>query len=206
MSNYQRPWWLLVNKPPGLITTVQEENQPGERVFVIHGEPLVQGLAWLTWGPVSAVLVVLLLAGLALALNVREQPAFVRGATVVAFLGLPALAWVGTTLLLNRLSRKHLQSERQADTRECVIRLCQEKEELCFQSSNESEEQTLPYGKIYQVKVTRPIGEQVGKNVRLTLNTADGPITLLDETLGTRIQKVDLVNQIQKAVQSDASN
>jgi len=206
MSSYQRPWWLLVNKPPGLITTVQEENRPGERVFVIHGEPLVQGLAWLTWGPVSAVLVVLLLAGLALALNVKDQTAFVRGVIVAAFLGLPALAWAGTTLLLNQLSRKHLQAERQADTRECVIRLCQDKEELCFRSSDESKEQRLSYGKIYQVKVTRPIGEQVGKNIRLTLNTADGPITLLDETLGTHIQKVDLVNEIQKAVQTDAPN
>jgi hypothetical protein len=206
MSSYQRPWWLLVNKPPGLITTVQEESRPGERVFIIHGEPLVQGLAWLTWGPVIAVLVVLLLAGLALILNVREQSGFVRGAIVAAFLGLPALAWIGTTLLLNRLSQKHLQAERQADARECVIRLCQGEKVFYFRSSDESQEQSLPYSKIDQAKVTRPIGEQVGKNVRLTLNTDDGPVTVLDEALGTRIQKIDLATEIQKAVEADAPN
>jgi hypothetical protein len=206
MSGYQRPWWLLVNRPPGLITTVQEESRPGERTFIIHGEPLVQGLAWLTWGPVSAVLVVLLLAILALVFNVREQSGLVRGVVVAAFIGLPALAWLGATLLLNRLSRKHVRAERQADSQECIISLCQDKAELRFRSSKESEEHRLPYGNIHQVKVTRPVGEQVGKDARLTLYTTDGPITLLDETLGTRIQKVDLASEIQKAVQSNAAN
>ena len=54
MSSYQRPWWLIVNKPAGLITTVKEETDSGERVFIIRGEPLVQGLVWLTWGPTTA--------------------------------------------------------------------------------------------------------------------------------------------------------
>ena len=61
MSNYRRPWWLVVNKPAGLVTTVQEESSPGERIFIIRGEPLVQGLVWLTWGPVGALLVILIL-------------------------------------------------------------------------------------------------------------------------------------------------
>ena len=130
MSNYQRPWWLMVNKPPGLITTVQEESQPGERIFVIHGEPLVQGLAWLTWGPVTAVLVVGLLTGLALAINVREQTAFIRGGMVMAFLGLPALAWIGVTLLVNRLSQKHLHKNLGAPGELCFIRPLQIRKEV----------------------------------------------------------------------------
>jgi hypothetical protein len=206
MSSYQRPWWLLVNRPPGLVTTVQEESRPGERIFIIHGEPLVQGLAWLTWGPMSAVLVVLLLAVLALAFNVKEQSGVVRGAVVAAFIGLPALAWMGTTLLFNRLSRKHVQAECKASSRECLIRLCQDGAELRFRSSDESEEQSLPYGDIHQVKVIRPIGEQAGKNARLTLYTSDGPITLLDGTLGTHLQKVDLANELQKVLQTSAAN
>lgn len=206
MNNYRRPWWLLVNRPPGLVTTVQEENRPGERVFTIRGEPLVQGLAWLTWGPVSAVLVVLLLAALALIFNVNEQSGVVRGVVVAAFIGLPALAWLGTTLLLNRLSRKHLQAERQAGSRQCLIRLCQGPAELWFRRSEESGEHSLPYRDIQQVKVTRPIGEQVGKKAALTLYTTAGPITLLDETLGTHLQKVDLANEIQKALQPNTAN
>ena len=44
MTDVKRPWWLLVNKPAGLITTVKEESHPGERVFIIHSEPMVQGV------------------------------------------------------------------------------------------------------------------------------------------------------------------
>lgn len=206
MSSYQRPWWLLVNRPPGLVTTVREESRPGERIFTIRGEPLVQGLAWLTWGPVSAVLVVLLLAVLALVFNVKEQSGAVRGVVVAAFIGLPPLAWLGATLLLNRLSRKHLRAERQAGSRECLIRLGQDGAELRFRLADEAKEHSLPYSDIQQVKVTRPIGEQAGKQAALTLYTTGGPITLLDETLGTHLQKVDLANEIQKILQTNAAN
>jgi hypothetical protein len=143
---------------------------------------------------------------MALAFNVREQSGVARGAMVAAFVGLPALAWIGTTLLLGRLSRKHLRAERQADSQKSVIRLCQDERELRFQPPNDSEEHRLSYGNIQQVKVTRPIGEQVGKNARLTLYTSDGPITLLNETLGTHLQKVDLANEIQKVIQLNAAN
>ena len=65
MTRYQRPWWLIVNRSGGLKTTVQEETHPGERIFVVRGEPLIQGLAWLIWGPVAALVVVGILVWLA---------------------------------------------------------------------------------------------------------------------------------------------
>ena len=204
MTGVKRPWWLLANKPGGLITTVKEESRPGERVFIIHGEPMVQGLAWLTWGPVAAVLAVLLVTGLALTLNVKEQSAATRGLVIAAFLGLPALAWAGTTVLLNQLSQKHLHAERQADRRDCIIRLCQNSSELIFRTGDHPEEQKLTFSSIRQVSVTRPIGEPGSKAVRLTLETDDGPVTLLDQKLGTYAQKVDLVNEIQKALRINA--
>ena len=206
MTDVKRPWWLLVNKPAGLITTVKEESHPGERVFIIHSEPMVQGLAWLTWGPVAAVLAVLLMAGLALAFNVKEQSAATRGIVIAAFLGLPALAWAGTTVLLNKLSQKHLHAERQADTHARSIRLCQNSSELIFRIADHPEEQKLTYSTIHQVRVTRAIGKRNSKAVRLTLETDDGPITLLDEKLGTHAQKVDLANEIQKALRIYAGN
>ena len=58
MAQYQRPWWLIVNKTDKLTTIIREEAHLGERIFVIRGEPLVQGLAWLIWGPGAALLVV----------------------------------------------------------------------------------------------------------------------------------------------------
>jgi hypothetical protein len=200
MSRYQRPWWLIVNKPAGLVTTVKEETTPGGRVFIIHGEPLVQGLAWLTWGPAAALIVVLLLAGLALGINVKAQVTAIRGLMVVAFLGLPALVWVVTTLIVARLSQKHLQAERQAETQECIIRLEQNQGALFFQTAARPAEKKLAYDDIRQAKVTHALGSQIGKAVRLTLETKSGPIILLDEALGTQAQKIDLAYEIQKAL------
>ena len=108
MSKYQRPWWLLVNKPAGLITTIREDSGPNERVFMIKGEPLVQGLAWLTWGPVAALLVIVVLTGLAINLNIRDQAGSTRFLFVAAFLLLPALAWGLVTVLASKLSAKYL--------------------------------------------------------------------------------------------------
>ena len=200
MSNYQRPWWLIVNKPVGLATTVKEESRPGERSFIIHGEPLVQGLAWLIWGPAAALVIVLLLAALALGMNVKEQSAAVRGLMLAAFLGLPALVWIATAIILTRLSQKPLQAERQAETQTCTIRLNQNQGELSFQTLAHPEEKKLAYCDIKEAKTTQPIGSQGSNKTCLTLETVTGPLILLDEALGTQAQKIDLAYEIQKAL------
>ncbi len=200
MSNYRRPWWLIVNRPAGLVTTVQEESRPGERVFIIRGEPMVQGLAWLTWGPVAALVAILLLAILAVAFEVREQAWMVRGLVVVAFLGLPALAWGGTTIAMSQLSEKYLQAERQADRQECVIRLNQKQGELFYRTTAHPQENRLAYDHIRQARLTYPIGGGRKQAMRLTLSTDEGPVVLLDEALGTRAQKADLAKEIQEAL------
>lgn len=206
MSSYQRPWWLLVNKPAGLVSTVREESRDGERIFFIHGEPLLQGLVWLTWGPAAAVLAALLLTGLALALNVKEQAVLIRILFISAFLALPALAWGVTTLALNQLARKHLQAELQADTRDVLIGLRLNRGELYFRAGRETEEQRVKFDEIRRVKVTQPIGERSGTQVCLTIETGPGPITILDETLGTHPQKVDLANELERAIKAYAGN
>jgi hypothetical protein len=200
MSNYRRPWWLVVNKPAGLITTVREEFKSGEQIFVIRGEPFVQGLAWLTWGPVGALLAVFILTWLAVTLNVKEQAGTIRIFFVVAFLGLPALAWGGMTLVFNRLSEKYLQAERQAETEECVIRLKQKQRELFYQTTTSPTEKKVAYTHIRQARLAHPIGERGVKALRLILETEEGTVVLLSEALGTHAQKTDLVHKIQLAV------
>ncbi len=199
ISNYRRPWWLLVNKPAGLITTVQEESNPGERIFIIRGEPLVQGLAWLTWGPVAALLAVVILAGLAVSFDVRDQSGAMRAFFVAAFLILPALAWGGATVALTRLSARHLQAERQADSQECIIRLNQKRGEFFYQTTAHPQGKKLAYNDIHQARLTYPLGQR-GKAPRLTLDTNEGVAVLLDETLATQAQKSDLANEIQQAL------
>jgi hypothetical protein len=200
MNTYRRPWWLVVNKPAGLVTIVQEEFEPGEQIFIIRGEPFVQGLAWLTWGPVGALVVVLILTWLVIALNVREQSRTIQAFFIVAFLGLPALAWGGVALALNRLSEKYLQAERQAETEECVIRLNQKQRELFYQTSPSPTEKKVAYDHIRQARVAQPIGERGVKTLRLILETEEGTVVLLSEALGTPAQKTDLVQKIQNAL------
>ena len=205
MSRYQRPWWLLVNKSAGLITTIDEESGSDERCFRIRGEPLVQGLAWLTWGPVAALVVILVLTGLAIGLNVRAQSGAIRFLFVAAFLILPALAWGAVTIVANRLAAKHLTAERRAETQECFIRLNQQRGELAYGSNRSDEDKRFAFGRIRQVRVSPGIGVRDRKSMCLTLDTDSGAVVLLNEKLGTRAQKADLAHEIQNALNSFAS-
>ncbi len=199
-SPYRRPWWLLVNKSAQLMTTVREETRPGERIFTIRGEPLVQGLGWLTWGPVGALLVVLVLAGLAVGLGLSERGWLLKALFIGAFLALPALAWGGVALAMTRLSQKHVQAERQAEAQTCLISLNQKRGELSYQSDNHSQAETVAYAAIRQAKVTHPLGGRSHQALLLTLETEHGPVILLNESLGTSAQKMDLAHEIQQAL------
>jgi hypothetical protein len=199
-SSYRRPWWLVVNKSARLISTVQEETSPGERIFIIRGEPLIQGLGWLIWGPVGALVVILLLVGLAIALGISEQSWGTKAIFVSAFLVLPALTWGGIAAVLIYLSKKFLQAERQAEAQMCTIRLNQNQGELTYQTSAQSHPEKLAYQHIRQAKVTQPIGGRDLRTLHLTLETPNGPVILLNESLGTQNQKMDLAHEIQQAL------
>jgi len=200
MTQYQRPWWLIVNKTNSLTTTVQEEAHPGERIFVIRGEPLVQGLAWLIWGPVAALLTVGVLIWLAISLDIRAQSGAVRALLILALLILPALAWSVAGLALHLFSQKHLQAERQAGLQECFIRLNKKQLALFYQTTVHPSEERIPYTEIQQVRVAPAIGSQDIKEMRLLLETDDGPIVLLNEKLGTLPQKNDLAQEIEQTL------
>lgn len=200
MGEYRRPWWLVVNKPAGLVTKIHEETAPGERVFIIRGEPLVQGLAWLTWGPVAALVAVAMMTTLAITLEVRDQSGVVQALVIAGFLILPALAWAGAAVILSRLSARHLQAERQSGLQECTIRLNHATGEFVFHSTPEAPEKKLAYQDIQQARVTSLTDHPNNRTSRLTLETSHGPIVLLNETLGTQAQKADLADEIEHAL------
>ena len=89
----QRPWWLWASKSHKLSTTVREESTVTGPVYIIRGEPIIQGLTWLVWGPLSALAVIIILTGLAIVFEAKEQTLLVRALFILAFLGLPAVAW-----------------------------------------------------------------------------------------------------------------
>ena len=204
MNAYRRPWWLLMSWPAGLTTTIYDENRPGERILTVHGEPAVQGLAWLTWGPVGALLVIFLLTGMAMAWQINQQSWTVRGFFILAFLSLPALVWVAVALVFKQLAVKHVQAARQAGTAECVIRLNQAEGLLVYQIKGQSGPHTVPYGDIRRVRVAPAVEVRGSEAWRLVLDTDARPIVLLDEKLGTHPQKIDLAAEIQHTIDAYA--
>jgi len=204
MSAPHRPWWLLINQPAGLVTTIQDQSRPGERVFVVRGEPVVQGLAWLTCGPLAALLALAVVVGLALSADARTQPGMVRLAFIGAFLGLPALAWGLAVVAANMASARPVQAIKAAQTQECTIRMNQQLGQLSYQSAGAPGGAQLDYANIRQAHVTPALGATDSKSVYLSLETDDGPVVLLNEQLGSHAQKADLALEIETALQQFA--
>lgn len=201
-----RPWWVISIKTEGLVSTVEEQTKPGERRFIIRGQPGVRDLSAVTWGPVAALMTAFLFAALAVALNMPSLPWVIRAPFIFGFLAAPALAWGAVTLWTMRQSTHHIQAERDAHSREYSITLKTERGELVYTTPTHPEAHiVIRFDAIQQAKVSHPIGGRVGHDLRLTLDTVDGPFTLLDETLGTQAQKTDLAHEIQAALDDFAS-
>ncbi len=200
MRHYQRPWWLVVNKSAHLNTTIEDDAHPGERIFLIRGEPLVQGLAWLIWGPVAALLTVGLLVWLAVSLEVSRQPWNIRGLMILLFLFLPAIAWGGVSLAAHLLAQKHLQTERHATRQECMIRLNQKQNALFYQTTAHPSEEQIPFAAIQRLRIAPALGSEDIKKTRLLLETDEGPIVLLNEQLGNFSQKKELTQEIEQTL------
>lgn len=206
MSGTPRPWWLLINKPAGLVTTIEDRSRPDERVFVIRGEPVVQGLAWLTCGPVAALLAIAVLTALAIAISAQTQPGTVRLLFVAAFLGFPALAWGLAVIIANRVSSRYVQAIRAAETQTCVIRLNQKTGKLTCNPPDEAEPIELSFEQIEHVHVTPALGARDSKSVVLALETSRGSVILLNEKLGNHAQKADVAQAIEAARQTYAQS
>lgn len=206
MSSYQKPWWLIVSISQQITSTVRDESRLGERVFVVRGEPHVQGVTWLVCGPISALVIIGGMVGLAVALGVKEQGLLMQILFIVAFFALPALAWGVSVVLVNRASKKHVQAIKAARTQECLIRLNQKDGVLSYQLAGASTEEQLAYTYIESVKATPAVGAQSSKAMNLTLQTEDGPIVLLSEVLGSQVQKVDLAHEIQASLNRFEAN
>ena len=206
MSSYQKPWWLFISKSNQITSTVRNESRPGERVFLVRGEPHVQGLTWLACGPMLALVIIGAMVGLAIALGVKEQGLLTKFLFIAAFLALPTLAWGVSIVLIISASKKHMQAIKAANTQECVIRLRQKDGVCSYQLAGTSTEEQVPYSYINAVKATPAIGARSSKSMNLTLETEDGPIVLLNEALGTQVQKVDLAREIQTALDRFEAN
>lgn len=201
MSDFRRPWWLIVNQSTRLVTTVRDESLPGQRTFVITGEPVVQAVTWLTCGPTAALGVIAIITVVAIALNVQTQDALTRAMFIGFFLGLPPLAWGLTVLFANSKSGKYLEAIRHAEAQSCTITLNQQDGLFSYQTSQQSQKVLIPYSQINRVHVTPAIGASDVTKMNLSLETDDSTLVLLPESLGTHNQKADLAQEIDSTIQ-----
>ena len=182
------------------MTTIEDEVKFGEETYIVRGEPVIQGLAWLVWGPVGAVAAVACVAVAAVLFSVQDQSGLVRAVFIALFLLLPAIVWGGLTLLVMQRSKPYLEAVRQNESQTCTIYLNQKQGVLTIKHASPASEQQIAYQDIQQATVTFPVGEQDGNRARLTVQTTNGPFILLNEALGTRLQKQELAQKIQHSL------
>jgi hypothetical protein len=161
---------------------------------------MVQGLSWLIWGPLAALLIITILTGVAIGSNIREQGLGVKALFIAAFLVLPVLGWVVTSLITHRLAERYMEAERDAGKRECLIGLQPRQGELFYRRESGATEERVRYEDILEAKVVPALGERDGKKVCLMLEIEGGRVILLDETLGTAPQKADLAREIEASL------
>ena len=186
------------------MTTIEDEVKFGEETYIVRGEPVIQGLAWLVWGPVGAVAAVACVAVAAVMFSVQDQSGLVRAVFIALFLLLPAILWGGLTVLVMQRSKPYLEAVRQNESQTCLLYLNQKQGLLTIKSAPSAPEQQIAYQDIQQATVTFPIGEQDGNRSRLTLQTINGSLILLNEALGTRLQKQELAQKIQHSLAAHA--
>jgi hypothetical protein len=167
---------------------------------------VVQGLTWLTCGPIVALLVIAILTGLAILFDLRERENIYRVLFIAAFLGLPALVWGVTIVVANRLSASYLAAIKQAESQECVITLKHRQGILSYKTPQTSEVYQIPYQQIQQAHVIPAIGAQDGTSVYLAVETDEGTIVLLSELVGSQAQKADLALEIETSIQNYLGN
>ena len=161
---------------------------------------MVQGLSWLIWGPLVALLIITLLTAVAIVSNIREQGLVVKALFIALFMVLPVLGWVVTSIITHRLADKYLEAERDTGKRDALIGLQPRQGELFYQREAAAAEERLRYEDILEARVAPAIGERDGKKVCLMLEIEGGRVILLDETLGTATQKADLAREIEASL------
>ena len=197
MNQYQRPWWAWALRLPALKTTLHEDHRPGYKRFIIEGEPQFKSMAWVTYGPALAVVVVVIMGGLAWALEIRQQSIMIKTLFVCLTILLPMLVWIMGSALMNRLVERALQHEATATKERVELEL-----DLTARTLRLDGTTLIPFDEIADFKLMSNGGayyqphEEIVPLVHLMLDTKQGQKTLLKQELGTVQQKLELISQL----------
>jgi hypothetical protein len=197
LNRYQRPWWVWALRLPALKTTLHEDHRPGHKRFIIEGEPQFKSMAWVTYGPALAVVAVVIMGGLAWALEIRQQSIMIKTLFVCLTIILPMLVWIMASALINSLVERALQQEAAAMKERVQLDL-----DLTARTLRVDETTSIPFDEIADFKLMSNGGiyyqphDEMVPLVYLMMETKQGQKTLLKQGLGTVQQKLELISQL----------
>jgi hypothetical protein len=191
---------------PALETTLKEDHQPGLKRFIVEGYPQFRSLTWITYGPVLAVIAVIILGGLAWSMDIRTQPSATKMTFVCLMVLVPLLLWAVGAGLINLLVSRALQQERIATSRRVEINL-----DLAEKTLRLNEGQPINFEAISNFKLMTSNGvyyepqEEISPLVQLMMDTNQGQQMILSKELGSTPQKLQLASQLQALITHNQS-
>jgi len=200
----QRPWWLFAMQMPLLDTILREDHKPGQKRFIIEGKPVIKNLSWITYGPIAAVLALLLVGALTWLLGVNDQAKTTKLAFVCLLGVSPLIAWALAGALIGKTAQVYINRQIEANTQRAVIAL-----DLNEKSLQLDETPPTPFADIEGFKLISDSGvyyspgEDAVTIVNLIMNTKQGQATLLPKELGSLKQKLQLVSQLEARMKDE---
>lgn len=201
LTLYKRPWYALAMQLPGLETTLNETQDGPIKRYVIQGKPELRSLAWVAYGPLSAVVGVIVMGIAAWALQVSDQTTGNKIAFACVMFSLPVIFWFAGGWLASKLMEKPLLKQREAHTETVEITI-----DTATQSIAVNEEPSMPFTDVSAFKLVTDAGfdyeatEESSPMATLIMDTRQGQITLVRKALGTSQQKQQLASKLRAAV------
>ena len=197
----KRPWWALALQLPSLKTTLSEAEQDQQTLFEITGEPVLRGLAWITYGPLMAVVGVFVVGSLAWSLEISEQSGTNRALFACFMFVLPIIFWGIGGAAANKLMAKSLARQAAANTERVRIAV-----DSTAQTIQINQDTPIPFAAVRSFKLITDSGVEYAPNAEtnppahLILDSKRGQITLLKKSMGTAQQKQQLVSKIEALI------
>ncbi|OQY44209.1 MAG: hypothetical protein B6242_13205 [Anaerolineaceae bacterium 4572_78] len=193
----KRPWWVLAVQMPVLKTTIHEYHR--QQKFVIMGEPIIQSLTWIVYGPLFALSSIVIYTVLAWNFEVNTQSLALRLSASCAFILVPMIAWFVGAFIMSKITEPYINRQIKANIQHVEITIDFTKDILQLNKNK-----AIPLENIADLQLISDRGEiyshdaEYNPLLNLIMTTDDEKITILSKELGTRLQKLDLLNKLEK--------
>ncbi|MEM7033664.1 MAG: hypothetical protein AAF629_29215 [Chloroflexota bacterium] len=201
MTTYKRPWWAIARQLPAFKATLQEDHQVTIKRHIVAGEPIILSFAWITYGPLFAVIGVAILTVVAWYIDISDQAMSNRIIFACSMLAFPAILWVVGGFVSSRFIQRFLDREIQSKVEHTTITLDIEKQTLTVDQLS-----PIDFAEIRAFKLVSDSGfayepdEDSNPLVHLVMETSQGQVTILEKYLSTAQQKLQLISKLEAHV------